>query len=233
MPLSEFLFTHLSEPYALDTVDGRAALARAAAPYLQQVQGDFYRHLLRRELAERTRLTEEELETLIYQQPKPQAATPAPEQTSRQEAQRRFVRTHEQRAPHTLTLAEQLIIVLINEPHRTQQFPLPEKLHLLDIPYISLLTKVYQSLSDTPHLTPAALLGRLMAQEEGQHLSQLLHAAHTMPMSQDTSERFCRGAFLQLDIRILEQEITLEHQQESPDPKRLLEIGRASCRESV
>src|SRR5690625_3234658 len=143
MPLSEFLLTHLSEPYNLDTVDGRAALARAASPYLQQVRGDFYRHLLRRELAQRTRLTEDELEVLIYQAPQQSISAQQPNLPqqlvpNRKKLPTRF--TSSQRT-QTLTLAEQLIVVLINEPERTQQFPLPEELNKLDLPHIDLLDR--------------------------------------------------------------------------------------------
>jgi len=227
MPLSEFLFAHLAAPYNLDTVDGRAALARAASPYLQQVQGEFYRHLLRRELAERTRLTEEELEALIYQ-----AAKPAEPSTQTQAAhatkprqQHNVVRATPQRT-QTLTLAEQLIVVLLNEPERTQQFPLPEQLDKLELPHIDLLKRVYQLLSATPNLSPAALLGRLMAQDKDQHLSQLLRAAHTAPMDQHTSERFCRDALLQLEIRIIEQNIIDESNSATPNAKRLLDLHK-------
>lgn len=223
MPLSEFLFSHLGSPYNLDTVDGRAALARVAAPYLQQVQGDFYRHLLRRELAERTRLTEDELETLIYQQPHTTpTATPQANTEPRRKPQR-F--THNATAAtKTLTLAEQLVIVLLNEPERAQQFPLSEQLSELDLPYIDLLVNVYQQLSANPNLSPAALLGRLMAQNKGQHLSQLLRTAQIAPMDKETSERFYRDALLQLEIRYLEQCIINETDSAQPDIKRLLEL---------
>lgn len=226
MPLSEFLFSHLGSPYNLDTVDGRAALARAAAPYLQQVQGDFYRHLLRRELAERTRLTEDELDALIYQQPQSPTTPAATAQTSvnhRRKKPQRFTH-HTANAAKTLTLAEQLVIVLLNEPERAQQFPLPEQLGELDLPYIDLLENVYQQLNANPNLSPAALLGRLMAQNKGQHLSQLLRTAHVAPMDKETSDRFYRDALLQLEIRHLEQRIINETDSSQPDIKRLLEL---------
>ncbi len=228
MPLSEFLLTHLSEPYNLDTVDGRAALARAASPYLQQVRGDFYRHLLRRELAQRTRLTEDELEVLIYQAPQQSisAQQPNPPQQlvpNRKKLPTRF--TSSQRT-QTLTLAEQLIVVLINEPERTQQFPLPEELNKLDLPHIDLLSTVYQQLKASPELSPAALLGRLMAQDKDQHLSQLLRTAHTAPMDKSTTERFCRDALLQLEIRIIEQHIIDETNKPTPDTKHLLHLHK-------
>lgn len=228
MPLSEFLLTHLSEPYNLDTVDGRAALARAASPYLQQVRGDFYRHLLRRELAQRTRLTEDELEVLIYQAPQQSISAQQPNLPqqlvpNRKKLPTRF--TSSQRT-QTLTLAEQLIVVLINEPERTQQFPLPEELNKLDLPHIDLLSTVYQQLKASPELSPAALLGRLMAQDKDQHLSQLLRTAHTAPMDKSTTERFCRDALLQLEIRIIEQHIIDETNKPTPDAKHLLHLHK-------
>ena len=54
--LSTYLFDHLSEGLDLDSVDGRARLAKLALPFLQKVKGQMFSKLLRRELAALTRL---------------------------------------------------------------------------------------------------------------------------------------------------------------------------------
>ncbi|MDF1780205.1 MAG: DNA primase [Alcanivoracaceae bacterium] len=59
--LSEYLFNHLSDGLPLDSVDSRARLAKLAMPYIEKVRGDLYKKLLRRELADLTRLHEDDL----------------------------------------------------------------------------------------------------------------------------------------------------------------------------
>src|SRR5690606_29124305 len=74
--LSGFLLSHLAAGLNTDTVDGRARLARLAMPYIQRTKGDFYRSLLRKELASRTRLHEDELRQLEPARPGPAREAP-------------------------------------------------------------------------------------------------------------------------------------------------------------
>ncbi len=76
--LSSYLFRHLSEGLDLDTVDGRARLARLALPYLSKPSGPFYRVLLEEELARLTRLERSSLERLRQESPAEPAPRPAP-----------------------------------------------------------------------------------------------------------------------------------------------------------
>ena len=72
--LSTYLFRHLSEGLDLDTVDGRARLARLALPFLDKPAGPVYRALLTEELSRLTRLDKE---SLIQLKPAPAAPRPA------------------------------------------------------------------------------------------------------------------------------------------------------------
>lgn len=87
--LAEYLFSHLSEGLNLETVDGRARLARLAMPYLDKPAGPVYRLLLEEELARITRLERDALSRLRANAtdsssnstppaPTPRAATPEP-----------------------------------------------------------------------------------------------------------------------------------------------------------
>ncbi|MFC6330824.1 DNA primase, partial [Alloalcanivorax gelatiniphagus] len=62
--LATYLFSHLSEGLDLNTVDGRARLARLALPFLDKPAGPVYRALLEEELARLTRLERSSLEKL-------------------------------------------------------------------------------------------------------------------------------------------------------------------------
>ncbi len=76
--LATYLFRHLSEGLDLNTVDGRARLARLALPFLDKPAGPVYRALLEEELARLTRLERSALEKLRESLPKPRRAAPAP-----------------------------------------------------------------------------------------------------------------------------------------------------------
>ncbi|MBF1802183.1 DNA primase [Alloalcanivorax profundimaris] len=79
--LATYLFRHLSEGLDLNTVDGRARLARLALPFLDKPAGPVYRALLEEELARLTRLERSALEKLRENLPKPRRAAPAPPPT--------------------------------------------------------------------------------------------------------------------------------------------------------
>ncbi|MBF5056489.1 DNA primase [Alcanivorax sp. 521-1] len=79
--LATYLFRHLSEGLDLNTVDGRARLARLALPFLDKPAGPVYRALLEEELARLTRLERNALEKLRENLPKPRRAAPAPPPT--------------------------------------------------------------------------------------------------------------------------------------------------------
>ncbi|MBL7250402.1 DNA primase [Alloalcanivorax marinus] len=76
--LATYLFRHLSEGLDLNTVDGRARLARLALPFLDKPAGPVYRALLEEELARLTRLERGALEKLRESLPKPRRTAPEP-----------------------------------------------------------------------------------------------------------------------------------------------------------
>ncbi len=87
--LATYLFRHLSEGLDLNTVDGRARLARLALPFLDRPAGPVYRALLEEELARLTRLERSALEKLRESLPKPRRAArnrPEPPGTGPREA---------------------------------------------------------------------------------------------------------------------------------------------------
>ena len=84
--LSTYLFRHLSEGLDLNTVDGRARLARLALPYLDKPAGPVYRALLTEELARLTRLDKESLSQLKPAKPEPAPAAPTPRPPTTQQS---------------------------------------------------------------------------------------------------------------------------------------------------
>src|SRR5699024_6265894 len=197
MPLSQFLFHHLSDGHQLDTIEKRSAFARKAVQQLLRVQpGSSYVKLLRRELASLSQHTEDEIDQLM-QQHTPAAPTPPPPSAAQApssfpEEEPPFYQPpsddgYEPRydAPRTstptpisgraLTLAEQLILALVTDPQHVQQMPLPEELSKLDLPYLGMLISVYNELKNNPHMSKVALQARLVMKHPGGHLERLLN----------------------------------------------------------
>ncbi|MBZ2190097.1 DNA primase [Alcanivorax sp. JB21] len=296
--LSEFLFRHLEEGLDVRTVDGRARLARLALPYIQKVRGDFYRSLLRRELADRTRLTEEELERLtpapaprasagghsgdrsgnphsnssysaapprqhfhngdlppapppedyasgyadshdnypggdmppadIYGGTAGQAAPPSRFDDRAKQNTRPAPRAPAQRPRgSTLSLGERMTLMLLNTPTLIREKPLPEGVEELELPQLDLLFQVSALVRDNPDLPPAALMGSLMALEQGETLARLLRETLRAPMDETTTRRYWHDAIQQLEVRRLEAAIAHEVAQAKPDARRLSELTRA------
>ncbi|MBA3979646.1 MAG: DNA primase [Alcanivorax sp.] len=268
--LSEFLFRHLEEGLDVRTVDGRARLARLALPFIGKVKGDFYRSLLRRELAERTRLTEDELERLTPA-PAAQRPAPAPHPAPAQRAARApatpppqhyggygeeagypedgyapppdipppgwdepaspapAARPAPARRPRgsTLSLGERMTVMLLNAPALIREHPLPDGVEELELPGMDLLIEVGTLVRDHPEQPAAALLGSLMALEQGELLTRLLRETLRTPMDEATAGRYWRDAVKQLEVHRLEQAIQQETRQQKPDAHRLMSLHRA------
>ncbi|MEY1661206.1 DNA primase [Isoalcanivorax beigongshangi] len=252
-PLTQFLFQHLEQDLDMGTLDGRARLARLALPYLQRTKGLFYRSLLRKELADRTRLTEDELIHLMdapgtpgatstpaaapppdydmasmpppdYGEPPPRYSGYGDEPDPEQRPRRRRRWRDRDEAPYvrepidiSLGLAEQLTLVLIHHPGLLADMPLPEQIEELELPRLDLLLQVAARLHDQPDLPPAALLGSIMAEEQGEDLSRLLRASLRPPMDDATARRYWRDATLRLRIADLQRTIRIAQGQVPPD----------------
>lgn len=231
--LSTYLFRHLSEGLNLDTVDGRARLARLALPYLDKPAGPFYRTLLEDELARLTRLERQSLEKL--RQPRP-AAAPAPPQAAEPEPEPdwptddyppagRASGRRSTRPRAGLGLAERLVVLLMSRPEVLKEQPLPEGLEELALPHIDLLIQVAAAVEHND--SPAAVLGAVMALEQGESLSAMLREALKPPMDNATAQRYWRDALKRLHTLALEQALQAEEARANPSGVRLAELHRA------
>lgn len=252
--LSHFLFSHLAEGLNTDSVDGRARLARLAMPYIQRTKGDFYRSLLRKELATRTRLDEDELRQLepaatptrpTTPRDAPPHSAPPPDNgydygySAPPEREPDFIppgygaqtpkRRNKPEAPRssTLSLAERLTCVLLNVPSLVSEHPLPADIEELELPNLDLLLQVADLLRDQPDLPPAALLGTIMALEQGESLTRLLRETLRPAMDEITARRYWRDALKKLEVTQLENAIAREQAAPAPDIRRLAALSKA------
>ncbi len=257
--LSTYLFRHLSEGLDLNTVDGRARLARLALPYLDKPAGPVYRALLTEELAQLTRLDKESLIQL-----KPAPKSPAePAQQSRPVPRSDtgygndneppppgwddappqgeddfypaddFPITLDSPAPQRqdsgrrkgpLTMAERLVLVLLDYPGLVESHPLPDGVERLPVPHIDLLIQVAGLCQKHQH--PASLLGALMALEQGEILSRLLRASLKPPMQETMAARLWQDALSQLEVARLEAALLEVEQAGIPDAAHWQELHK-------
>ena len=256
--LSTYLFRHLSEGLDLNTVDGRARLARLALPYLDKPAGPVYRALLTEELARLTRLDKESLSQLKPAKPEPTPAAPTPRPQATQQSwgeepppaewgdaipppeQDAFYpaddlppmedlghspRHTSGRRKGPLTMVERLVLVLLDYPQLIEAQPLPDGVEQLPIPHIDLLIQV-AGLCRQNH-RPAALLGALMALEQGETMARLLKASLKPPMEEAMATRLWQDALSQLEVARLEAALAEVEQAGIPDASHWQELHKA------
>ena len=256
--LSTYLFRHLSEGLDLNTVDGRARLARLALPYLDKPAGPVYRALLTEELARLTRLDKESLSQLKPAKPEPAPAAPTPRPQATQQSwgeepppgewgdampppeQDAFYpaddlppmedlghspRHTSGRRKGPLTMVERLVLVLLDYPQLIEAQPLPDGVEQLPIPHIDLLIQV-AGLCRQNH-RPAALLGALMALEQGETMARLLKASLKPPMEEAMATRLWQDALSQLEVARLEAALAEVEQAGIPDASHWQELHKA------
>lgn len=253
--LATYLFRHLSEGLDLNTVDGRARLARLALPFLDKPAGPVYRALLEEELARLTRLERASLEKLRESLPGRRSAAEAP--TPRREpettpwdapppdhdpgpppewdgppddygqpAPAARPRRPARPAGGGLTLVERLVLVLLSHPQVLEEHPLPEGLDRLQLAQKDLLIQVAHTARDQGG-APAALLGAAMALDQGEDLSTLLREALKPPMDARVARLYWEDALQHLHTLALEQALEEEQRRPDPDVARLAELIRA------
>jgi DNA primase len=230
--LTRFLFERLSEGLDTDTVDGRARLARRAAPLIHRPPGDFYRALLRRELAERTRLSEAELERVLDKGQAEQPAqpedppTPEPPSDSAPAAAPARARGNDRRRMRVVLL-ERLLLTLVHYPHLVREQPLPEALEQLDHPLADVLIRMSEIIrqADTEPPTPV-LLGHLMALDQGELLAEVIRSSEQVAGSPEAARREWLGGLNQLNIERLEADIGAEERADQPDVERIAALSR-------
>jgi len=125
-----------------------------------------------------------------------------------------------------LGLVERLVLVLLSHPEVLEERPLPEGLEELEVPQLDLLIQVAGTARDQAS-SPPALLGAVMALEQGESLSLLLREALKPPMNAGTARRYWHDALEHLNALALEQALELEQRRPTPDGARLSELIKA------
>ncbi|MEE4249453.1 MAG: DNA primase, partial [Alcanivoracaceae bacterium] len=239
--LAEYLFNHLSEGLNVSSVDGRARLARLALPLIRLPRGEFYRSLLRKELASLTRLDEAELAMLASDpEPTPPSAPNMPAQQAhtppdydgpppwldaepsypdtgtapqRRQPQRNAAPSRRLR----LSLVERLLLILVQHPKILHQCPLPPGVEELEEPQMDVLIQIIDLLTEQPEMPGPALLGALMAMDQGELIAEVMRQSEQVPADEAAALNDWRGGVTELEIRWLEQSLDRARHAENPD----------------
>jgi DNA primase len=160
MPLSEFLFDHLSAQVDMDSLDGRARLASLAEPFIAKVPQGLLREMLSARLAA---LVGVATRGLAPAAPRPGAARP------------RFGRQPRQAPLTPLRLA---IALLLQYPELAPAaVGVGDRWRGLDNPGTPLLAGLLDALATRPHLSAAALMERWRDTPDAGHLRLLADPA--------------------------------------------------------
>lgn len=154
-PYSDFFFETLSAQIDLASMDGRARLVEVARPYLKHVPPGVYRDMLEQRLGE---LSKTSAQTLSRHLEKPASAV-----------RRRGAK----QAPVAMTPLRLAITILVQHPALAAEAGEWRALAALNLPGITVLLEVLETLAENPHLTTAALLERWRDKPAGPHLQKL------------------------------------------------------------
>ena len=212
VPLSKFLIDELAGRVDLSTAEGRARCVHDAKPLLRQMPAGVLRLQLARELAEKCRLSGDEL-MRACELAAPEKAPGGPARAAR--------------TPPT-PLARQLLRLLVSNPGFLGQLS-PERRALLDAPELASVAELVDALRESGAATPAMLFE---ATRESQYAALYQEAAgETLSVAGDENSALAdfNGAFNQLEllrVRTEFERLSAGGERSELDRKRFHEVSR-------
>jgi DNA primase len=181
LPLTDYLFNHLSKTLDLTDLAGRARLAKLATPLLEQLPKGVLKDLMYLQLAQMTGLADHQLtqkatssEGAVTNTTNRPVPTQARESTSFSQ-----VGTKD-----TLSPALKAVQVLLTKPTLANQLDLPLIINQSSQPHSQLLVSVVDFLRTRPNFAISQLLGYWHNTENGRLIKQLLEKEQLLPEQQ-------------------------------------------------
>jgi DNA primase len=165
---SDFFFDTLASRVDTSSMDGRARLVELARPYLRQIPSGIYRDMLEQELLSRAQTSASILNKHI-EKPIP-VVKPKPNNS---------VKANSSYSPVRMA-----ITILLQHPELHAELNQFDKIKTLEMPGITILVDMLESLKANPHLTTAALLERT----RGTSAEAPLHKLAVQPLSLESNE---------------------------------------------
>ncbi len=189
-PLSRFLLEELGSRGDLATAEGRARCVHEAKPLLKQMQAGALRLQLARELAEKTRLSVEEVTQLCELTPMPARPRGAPAG---------YPRT----AP--TSLARRLLRVLVSNPGLVDRLS-AEQRALLDAPELGSVLELLDALKDSGAATPAMVFEATRESQYAALYQEVAGEALSVTDDEESARADFAGALNQIELARIRSE---------------------------
>jgi DNA primase len=180
---TEFFFAHLEAPFDVQTMEGKAALSKAAMPLIQKIPEGVFRQLMIDELSARTGLSSERLLSVSAEYA---AAAPGYSQAGptneRDEA--------ESAMPFAGKQVEQAISMLLLQPELALELDADSREMLKNDAECTLLSHLVEMVSTTTNASPIAILSAYHGKAEFEYLKSLAEREQLLDVSQFSGE-FC------------------------------------------
>ncbi|MGH8657528.1 MAG: DNA primase [Gammaproteobacteria bacterium] len=157
IPLSQFLFTTLTQQIELSSIDGRARFLELARPLISRVPVGSYRDLLIEELGSLSKLSPERVRVTL----KPESKLYQPKGTKKGDA------------PWP-SLVRNTLGMLLHEPSLGRTVEQTNQLQGIEIPGIPLLMEALELIQATPDISSGAVVEHFRSYPEGHYVAQLL-----------------------------------------------------------
>jgi DNA primase len=173
-PLPDFLLSHLAEPLDLSAADGKARLSELAKPLIGKISAGVFKDLLLNQLSQMIGLSSNSLQQHIPAQAAADNHPPQP--TSRH-------KKHQV----SMTPTRLVIALLLQYPHTAQQCSIPDELRESDMPGLSLLIQLHDTILQTAANSPSVLLERWRGSADETIMTRLMQL--DIPGSGEHSEQ--------------------------------------------
>jgi len=183
---SDFFFDTLEGQLDTSSMDGRARLVETAKPYLKHIPAGMYKDMLEQQLAERAQTSVAVLAKHLDKSPTTQTVAP-----------KKYKPLNSAMSPVRMA-----ITILLQHPELHIEVGVFDKIATLELPGITILVKMLETLQQSPHLNTAALLERARDTEHEAHLQKL--ALQPLSLSSDELKHELAGMVQQLQQQAIE-----------------------------
>jgi DNA primase len=214
VPLSKFLLDELTRRVDLATAEGRAKCVHEAKPLLKQMQANALRMQLVRELAEKCRLSPEEVAQLC-------------ELGSTAAARPQAAPAHVLRSPVT-PFANQLLQLLVLNPALAQSLS-AEQRALLDFPEMAPVIELIDAVRESGAASAAMLFEATRESQYAGLYQEVAARSLTDAADDETAKTVLADALLQLEKRRMQSEferLSADGQRSEVERKRFQEVSR-------
>jgi DNA primase len=214
-PLSEFMLDHLADQVDLTSMDGRARFSESTKPLISKLTDGVFKQLLTQQISKRVGLSVSAMQHHL-----PDNASPQVQHKKNSNQQDRYKITN--------TPARLAIGLLLQYPECSKQLQFPEHLLHSDIPGITLLYKLHQTILQTENTSPSVLLERWRDTAEEASLIKMMQ--WDIPGVDEEEQRInlLQDAIKQLSERYREQRLEgllLKSENESLTPEEKTELS--------